>query len=321
MSGLQLVRRLLQVIPTVLGILLVSFVLVHLAPGDPIVALAGEHGDAEYYAFMRQRFGLDQPLPQQFLAYLRRAAAGDLGFSYVYGRSTIAVIGERLPATLLLTGSALLLAIAAAIPLAVLAARRSPGAVDSGISGVALGLYSMPAFWIGQLAVLGFAYHLGLFPVEGMSNARSEARGWPHVLDVARHLALPALVLAVHEMAALLRVTRSSLLQVLRMEHVRTARAKGLPYQRVLWRHALPHALIPVISVVGGRVGQLLTGAAVVEIVFGWPGIGRLMLAGMQARDIPVLLSLFTLTALTVTFANLLTDLLQLKYDARIQAA
>ena len=321
MSDRHLIRRLLQVIPRILGILLVSFTLVHLAPGDPIVALAGEHGDAAYYAFMRQRFGLDQPLPHQFFTYLSRAADGDLGFSYVYGRSTIAVIGERLPATLLLTGSALLLAIGGAIPLAVLAARRSPGKLDSGLTGVALGLYSMPTFWIAQLAVLGFAHHLGLFPVEGMSDARSNLRGWASVSDVARHLFLPALVLASHEMAVLLRVARASMLQALRMDHVRTAHAKGLHDQRVLWRHALPHALLPVISVVGARIGQLLTGAVVVEIVFGWPGIGRLMLAGVQARDIPVLLGLFTLTALTVTVANLLTDFVQMRQDARIRPA
>lgn len=311
--------RLLQVVPTVLAILLVSFLLVHLAPGDPVLALAGEHGDAAYYAFMRARFGLDQSVPRQLVTYLGRVAAGDLGFSYVYGRATLAVILERAPATLLLTGTALSLSLVAAIPLGALAAARPHGARDIGITAAALGLYSTPAFWVGQLAILVLSLRLGVFPVQGMTSAGGAAAGWPHAWDVARHLALPALVLASQEVAVLVRLTRSTLLDELPRDHIRTARAKGLSAARALVRHALPRALLPVVTVVGARVGHLIAGAAVVEIIFGWPGMGRLLLASLQSRDTPVLLGLFLVVSFTVVLANLLSDLLYAAIDPRVR--
>ena len=319
MSRRFVVRRLLQIVPTVFGILFVGFLLVHLAPGDPVLALGGEHGDAAYYAFMRHRFGLDESLPQQFATYVRRIAAGDLGSSYVLGRSAMSVILERVPATLLLTGTALLLAIVAAIPLGALAAQRPHAARDIGISGVVLVLYSAPVFWIGQIAILLIALQLGLLPVQGMTDAGAAGVGLTHAVDVARHLALPALVLASHEVAALVRITRAGLVEEMTRDHVRTARAKGVNERNVLLRHALPRALLPVITVVGNRTGQLIAGAVIVEIVFGWPGMGRLLLASLQARDFPVLLGLFMLISFAVVFVNLATDLAYAARDPRIR--
>jgi peptide/nickel transport system permease protein len=311
--------RLLQLVPTMMAILIISFVLIHLAPGDPVIVLAGEHGDAAYYAFMRHRFGLDQPLPQQLVSYLGRVMRGDLGFSYVYGRDTLAVIMERIPATLLLTGSALVISVVVAIPLGTIAAARPHGARDVGISALALGLYSTPAFWIGQLAILGLALGLGIFPVQGMTSAKGAASGWPHTWDVLRHLFLPALVLASQEIAVLVRITRSTMLDELPRDHIRTARAKGLSEMRTLLRHALPRALLPVITVLGARVGQLIAGAAVVEIIFGWPGMGRLLLGSLQSRDTPILLGLFLVVSLTVVLANLFSDLAYAVIDPRIR--
>ena len=311
--------RLLQVVPTMLAILIISFILIHLAPGDPVLTLAGEHGDAAYYAFMRQRFGLDQSIPQQLVTYLERVVRGDLGFSYVYGRGTLRVIMERVPATLLLTGTALIISILIAIPLGAVAASRPHGARDVGISAIALGLYSTPAFWVGQLAILGFSLQLGLFPVQGMTSAGSAATGWLHAWDVARHLALPAMVLASQEIAVVVRITRSTLLDELPRDHIRTARAKGLSDVRVLMRHALPRALLPVITLLGARVGHLIAGAAVVEIIFGWPGMGRLLLASLQSRDTPILLGLFLVVSFTVVLANLLSDLVYAAIDPRIR--
>lgn len=313
------VRRLLQIAPTVLGILLVGFVLVHLAPGDPVMALAGEHGDAAYYAFMRHRFGLDLPLPQQFVAYAIRVARGDLGSSFVYGRSVVEVIVERIPATLLLTGTALVVAVAAAIPLGIFAARRPGSAFDVIVGSAGLAIFSAPLFWIGQMAMLLFALQLGVLPVQGMTDAGSLTLGFAHARDVAAHLALPALVLASHEVVVLMRVTRTSLLQELTREHVRTARAKGVRERLVVLRHGLPRALLPVIAVVGARAGQLLGGAVVVEVVFGWPGMGRLLLAGLEARDTPVLLGLFTVLSLAVVLVNLVTDIVYAARDHRIR--
>lgn len=312
-------RRLLQVVPTVAGILLVSFLLVHIAPGDPVVALAGEHGDAAYYASMRERFGLDRPLPEQLATYALRVASGELGFSYVQGRSAGSVIAERIPATLLLTGTAMLLAIAGAIPLGALAGRRPHGARDVGISALALALFSAPVFWVAQLAMLVVALGLGLAPVEGMITAGSEATGLARALDVGRHLALPALVLASQELAALIRLTRGGVIDELARDHVRTARAKGLGERLVLVRHALPRALLPAITVVGARAGHLVAGAAVVEIVFGWPGTGRLLITSLQTRDTPVLLGLFLVVSFGVVLVNIVTDLAYAAVDPRVQ--
>ena len=312
-------RRLIAIVPTIIGILLLSFLLIHLAPGDPVIALAGTDGDAAYYAFMRERFGLDQSLPRQFVTWLQRVAVGDLGTSYVYGRSAAAVIAERIPATLLLTGTALLFAVVVAIPLGALAAQRSDSARDVVISSVALSLYSAPVFWIGQLAILLIALRLGLLPVQGMTTAGALPSGTAHALDIGRHLLLPMLVLASHEVAVLVRVTRAGVLEQMSREHVRTARAKGVSERAVLFRHALPRALLPVITMIGARAGHLLSGAVVVEIVFGWPGMGRLLLAALQSRDIPVVLAMFTMTSLAVVIVNLATDLAYASSDPRIR--
>ncbi len=309
----------MQLVPTVAGIVLVGFLLIHLAPGDPVLALAGEHGDAQYYSFMRQRFGLDEPLPQQLATYFRRVAVGDLGFSYVHGRATLQVIMERAPATLLLTGTALVFAVLFAIPLGILAARRPHGARDIGISALALGFYSAPIFWLGQLSILVIALHLGLLPVHGMTSPGSAAAGMSHVSDVMRHLALPALVLASHEITVLVRLTRSGLIDELTRDHIRTARAKGVRERLVMLHHALPRALLPVLTVVGNRAGHMLAGAAIVEIVFGWPGMGRLLLTSLQTRDAPILLGLFFVVSFTVILFNLVTDLLYAAIDPRVR--
>ncbi len=318
-SGQFVLRRLVQVIPTMIGVVLIAFLLIHLAPGDPVVALAGEHGDAQYYAFMRERFGLDRPLPQQLATYFARVATGDLGVSYVHGRSTLGVIMERVPATLLLTGTALMLAVLISVPLGAIAA-RSPGRVrDLGINSVALFLYSAPVFWVGQIAILFLAFQLDLFPVQGMTSAGSATKGLARMFDIMRHLALPALVLASQELAVLVRLTRSGLIDELARDHVRTARAKGVGELLVIARHAMPRALMPAITVIGARTGQLIAGAAVVEIVFGWPGIGRLLVTSLQARDTPVLLGLFTMISFAVVVANFVTDLVHAAIDPRIR--
>ena len=311
--------RLVQLVPTTVAILIISFILIHVAPGDPVLTLAGEHGDAAYYAFMRHRFGLDQPILQQLMTYLGRVAHGDLGFSYVYGRGTLGVIMERVPATLLLTGTALAIAVLVGIPLGAVAAARPHGARDVGISALTLGLFSAPAFWIGQLAILGLSLHYGFFPVQGMTSASGTSSGWPHAWDVARHLALPAMVLAAQEIAVLARVTRSTLLDELPRDHIRTARAKGLSESQALVRHALPRALLPVVTIIGARAGHLVAGAAVVEIIFGWPGMGRLLLGSLESRDTPILLGLFLVVSLTVVLANLLSDLTYAAIDPRIR--
>lgn len=319
MTGRYLTRRLLQVPPAVLGILVIAFLLIHLAPGDPILALAGDNGDAGYYADMRARFGLDRSLPEQLGIFVANLLRFDLGLSYVQGRPAIDVVLERIPSTLLLTGSALVFATIVGVGLGVAAASRAHGRQDLAINVGALALHATPSFWLGQLAILALGLWAGWFPVSGMTDPRSSATGLGLVVDVARHLVLPMLVLAATEIAVIARLTRSGILDELSRDYVRTARAKGLREGIVVRRHALRCALLPVVTVIGGRVGHLLAGAVLVEAVFGWPGVGRLLLSSVQARDIPIVLAILLLIGSMVIVANVLTDLLYVRLDPRIR--
>lgn len=312
-------RRLLQLAPTTAAILLVGFLLIHLAPGDPVLALAGQNGDAEYYAFVREKFGLDEPLHIQLATYAGNVVQGDLGTSYVQGRPVAVVIAERLPATLLLTGSALVLSTAVGISVGIFSATRRRRWPDVTVTLATLTMYAAPVFLIGQLAILLLALRAGWFPVQGMSDARSSATGATRLLDVAHHLVLPALVLATQEIAAVSRLARVGLLDELARDHVRTARAKGVPERSVVLKHSLRRAMLPVVTVLGGRVGHLVAGAVVVEVVFGWPGLGRLLVTAMQTRDAPIVLGIFLLVAVTVVLANLVTDLLYAWLDPRVR--
>ena len=311
--------RLLQVLPSSAVVVAAAFLLIHLAPGDPVFALAGEHGDPAYYASMRARFGLDQPILRQLATYAARVATGDFGDSYVQGRPAGEMIAERIPATLLLTTTALLLSLLIGIPLGILAGQRPHGAADLAVSALTIAFQSTPAFLLAHLAIVSVALHLRLFPVQGMTTAGVVAFGLRHLADVVYHLALPAVVLASQEIAVLARLTRSGLVDELERDHVRTARVKGLSERVVLWRHAMPRVLLPLVTVIGARAGHLLAGAAVVEIVFGWPGLGRLMLTALQSRDTPVLLGVFFVVSLAVMIANLLTDLLYAALDPRVR--
>jgi peptide/nickel transport system permease protein len=317
-SARYLIRRLGQVVPTVAGLLLLMFWLIHRAPGDPVIALAGEHGDAGYYAQIRARFGLDRPLPEQLVIYVSNVLAGNLGMSYVHGRPVASVIAERLPATLLLMCTALLGSSVAGVALGLAAARRAHRPTDLLLRAAALLGYATPSFWLAQVAVLVLAVGTGVFPVQGMTDARHASTGLGHVADVARHLVLPALVLAANELALTTRLVRAGLVEAFATDYVRTARAKGLPENRVA-RHALGNALLPVVTVVGGRVGMLFSGAVLVEAVFAWPGLGQLMLSSLLTRDYPVLLGMFLLVSMAVVLANLATDLVYGWLDPRIR--
>jgi peptide/nickel transport system permease protein len=312
-------RRLLAGVPLIVGVLAIAFGLIHLAPGDPIQALAGDGGDAAYYAAMRARYGLDRPVPEQFGRYALAILRGDLGYSFSYGQPVSRVILDRLPATLLLTGTALVLATALGLGLGVLTALRPHGALDHTVAVVTLTAYAMPVFWLGQLLVLLFAVRLGLLPVQGMISVREGYTGGRHLLDVARHLALPALTLALPQVALNERLMRTSLREALAEEYIATARAKGLAERAVIWRHALRNALLPVVTALGGHLGVLLTGAALTETVFAWPGLGRLLLDAALKRDYPLLMAIFLLVSVVVVAANLLTDILYTALDPRVR--
>jgi peptide/nickel transport system permease protein len=313
------VRRLLQVLPAVASILIVTFAVIHAAPGDPIVAVAGESGNEEYYAFMREKFGLDRPLHVQFITYATNIFRGDLGTSFVQGQAVTDLIAERVWPTLLLMGSALLVSTVGGILLGALAARRPFGPFDLAVSTSALVGYALPAFWLAQLAMLTLAFRFGWFPIQGMTTARVTYTGWAHIADVARHLVLPSLVLAASEVALITRIARTGILAEMNSDYVRVAQAKGLSRSSALVKHALRNALLPVVTVVGTRIGFLFSGAVLVETVFGWPGLGRLVLSAAQTRDHPILLGMVLLVAFSLVLSNLLTDLLYARVDPRIR--
>ncbi|MDP8976713.1 MAG: ABC transporter permease [Actinomycetota bacterium] len=314
------VRRLLQTIPTIGAILVITFLMVQLAPGDAVDALAGGGGDEAYYDYLRSYLQLDRSLPEQFLSYAGHLLRGDMSISFVQGGRPVAeLIAQRLPATLLLISTALLIATAGGLVLGSLAARRPFGAFDMGITTTALVSYSLPAFWLAQLALITLAFRLGLFPVQGMTDARADYTGLAHYLDVGRHLVLPALVLATSDLALVTRVTRAGLVQELDRDYVRTAKGLGLRERDVVVRHALPNALLPVVTVIGNRIGLLFTVTVVVETVFGWPGLGTLLLQAAQTRDRPLLLGMMLVVAAFVTLANLATDLIYAWIDPRIR--
>ena len=319
MNRRYVVRRLLQVLPAVASILIVTFAVVQAAPGDPVVAVAGESGNEEYYDFMREKFGLDRPVVEQFWTYATNVLRGDLGVSFVQGQEVVDLILERVPATLLLMGSALAVSTVGGIVLGALAARRPFGPFDLGVSTGALIGYALPSFWLAQLAMLTIAFRTGWFPIQGMTDARADYTGLAHYLDVARHLVLPSLVLAASEVALITRIARTGILAEMDSDYIKVAQAKGLSPTGALVHHALRNALLPVVTVVGTRIGFLFSGAVLVETVFGWPGLGRLVLSAAQTRDHPLLLGMVLLVAFSLVLSNLLTDLLYARVDPRIR--
>jgi peptide/nickel transport system permease protein len=314
-----LLRRLLQMVPMLVGIAVVSFFIIHLAPGDPIVALAGEYGDAAYYEYMRAKFGLDRSVPEQLLIYIANVLRGDLGTSYTYGQPVTRVILSRLPATLLLLATSLTLSTLIGIALGSLAARRPHSLRDFGISTLSLVGYAIPVFWLAQMLIIFLALRVDWLPVQGMTTARARYEGMEHILDIARHMVLPVAALTVQELALTTRLTRTNMLEVLSQDYIQTARAKGLQERRLLVGHALRNALLPVVTVVGGRIGFMFSGAVLTETVFAWPGLGRLLIAATLNRDFPILMGMFIMISVAVLIANLVTDLAYAFLDPRIR--
>ena len=291
-----------------------TFVLISLAPGDTAQVLAGQSGaDPEYLAEIRERLELDRPLPYQVASYLGHVVRGDLGFSVVRGQPVSDAILGRLGPSALLAGAALALAAVFGVLLGVVAAARRGGIVDAAISVLSLVGYSVPVFWLGQLLVALFAVRLHWLPAGGMRSAE----GPSGMLDLAWHLVLPAGSLALLLLALVVRVTRAAMIDALEQEYTTVARAKGLPERRVLFKHALRNALRPVVTVLTGYLGLVLTGAVLVETVFVWPGLGRLLYDSVLARDTPMLTGILIVSASLVVVANLAADVLYRVLDPR----
>jgi peptide/nickel transport system permease protein len=296
------------------GVSLILFTLMRLAPGGPEAVLVGGEFSQEVAVQIRQRLGLDRPLLAQYVTWALAAARGDLGRSFKTGDPVATLVLDRLGPTLQLTGGALLLALVVAVPLGVLAAVRRDTVWDTVASAVSLFGVSFPSFWLGIMLILLFSEVLHLLPPSGLSEYGREG----DLGSRLRHAVLPTLTLGLIQMAAFMRFTRSSLLETLRQDYVRTARAKGVPGSRVIWRHALRNALTPVVTVVGLSLPALVGGAVLTETVFAWPGIGRLAVGAVFERDYPVIMGVNLLVAAVVIAANLLTDLAYCLVDPRI---
>ena len=308
-------RRAGQAVPLLVGLTLLAFLILHLAPGDPAALLYGGELTGDELRRFRAQWGLDRPLPVQYLTWLANLARGDFGRSYADGRPVLEVIAERIPATLVLTVSASLLAWGVGSLLGFTAAARAGSALDHANRVAATVLYAIPNFWLGLLLIIAFSVRLGWLPTAGMETLGA---GFS-LVDRLRHLLLPVAVLAVRELGACMRFARASLLERLGAGYVRTARAKGLPEGRVIRRHALRNALIPLVSLIGLAVPRLLGGAVVVETVFAWPGLGRLGVEAALARNYAVLMGNIVVAGILVLVGSLAADLAYAWLDPRIR--
>lgn len=313
-------RRLLHALPLLVCVIVFNFFLIHLAPGDPIQALVGEFPAPESYIVeMRKAFGLDQPVYIQLLLYIKNVLAGDLGFSFYYRQPVLTVILDRVPATLQLMVPALLFSAAVGIVLGVLSARKPYSFADNTISVFSLFGYCVPAFWLGQIFMATFAIELGWLPSQGMKTVGADLEGVSLIMDRTAHLVMPFAALAIRHLAINARLMRSSMLEVAYEDFVTVARAKGLDEKAVIAHHMVPNALMPVVTIIGVDVGFLFTGSVLVENVFGWPGIGRLMYESIVKRDYPVLMGNFLITTVLVVVVNLIVDLIYLWLDPRVK--
>ncbi len=317
----MVVRRLGNGVGLLLAVLVLNFLLIHLAPGDIADTIAGDMGgaDPEVMAQIRRAYGLDLPWWEQLARYVSGIAVLDLGHSFFFNRPVTELILERLPATLLLVVSAQVLAVVVGTVLGVMAARRPNGILSHGVTLLALLGYSAPVFWTGIMLIILLCSIFPLFPVAGMVDVTVEGGWFVRALDVLHHLTLPMVTLASIFLALYSRLSRASMLDVLGTDYVRTAQAKGLSEFQVVYKHALRNALGPVVTLAGLQFSGIMSGAVLVETVFSWPGLGTLAFQAITARDSPTILGILFFSALVVVIANLVTDLIYRWIDPRIK--
>ena len=315
-----ILRRFLHALPLLLCVIVFNFTLIHLAPGDPIQSIVGEFPAPQAYIDeMRKAYGLDQPLYIQLLLYLGNVTRGDFGYSFYYRQPVLTVILDRVPATLQLMVPALIFSAIVGILLGVLSSRKPYSTADNAISIFSLLGYCLPAFWLGQMLMVTFSLKLGWLPSQGSQTLGADFTGWAALGDRLAHLFLPAAALAVRHVAVNARMMRSSMMEVGYEDFVTVARAKGLAENDVIRKHMVPNALMPVVTLIGVDIGFLFTGSVLVETVFGWPGIGRLMYESIVKRDYPVLMGNLFITTMLVVVVNLAVDLIYLWLDPRVK--
>ncbi|MEM7126969.1 MAG: ABC transporter permease [Chloroflexota bacterium] len=316
-----LLRRFANAILLILAVVVLNFLLIQLAPGDPAEVIAGEMGGAteEMLANIRAAYGLDKPIPTQLAIYLGNVLRGDLGTSFFYNTPVLGLIVSKVGPTLLLVITSLAMAIVGGTVLGVLASRNPEGIFSNIVTILALIGYSMPVFWSGLMLIILFASVLPIFPVSGMRDILLDGTVLVETLDILHHLILPAFTLAIIYLAQYSRLSRASMLEVLGADYIRTARAKGLAESVVIGKHALRNAILPVVTIAGLQFGSLLSGAVLVETVFNWPGLGTLAFDSILRRDFPAILGILLFSSVLVIVANLVTDLLYQLIDPRIK--
>lgn len=300
-----LIRRLLWIIPVLFGASMIIFLILHLAPGDPVRLMLGSRATEKDYEEAYERLGLDQSLPIQYLTFARNLVKGDLGYSIIKQETVSSLIKSRIVNTLELTLAALFLSYIIALPLGILAAVKQNTLWDYFSMGISLVGISMPGFWLGFLLIFLFSVHLRLFPVSGYGGLR--------------YLILPAFTLAMESAAITARMMRSSMLEVIRQDYIQTAKAKGLIRRVVIYKHALKNALIPIITLLGLRLGWLIGGSVIIETVFSRPGLGRLLVSSIYTRDYPVVQGIMMVLVLSVIIGNMIADILYASVDPRIR--
>ncbi len=319
----SLLSRVLQGLALVLAVVVLNFVLVHAAPGDPVETIAGASGgmSPELMAQLRTQYGLDKPLLVQLGVYLGKVFSGDLGYSYFFNVPVLSMIVAHVPATLLLVVSSVLLAFLIGTTLGVLSSRKPNGLLSQFITVLSMVGFAAPVFWTGIMLVILFASIIPIMPISGMRSIDSSGGGIKDMLDVLLHLVLPTLTLSLVYLAQYSRLSRSSMLDVLGSDFIRTARAKGLADRVVMYKHALRNALLPVVTVLGLQFGNVMAGAILVETVFNWPGLGRLAFDSVLRRDYPTILGVLLFSSIVVIVMNIVTDLAYRMIDPRIKTA
>ncbi len=314
MAG-YLVRRVLQMILALLGVSIVVFALIHLVPGDPVRVALGTRFDQDLYDMLRERAGLDRPIVEQYFSWLANALTGDLGLSFRNSQPVTTLVLQRLPATITLAVAALAVALVVALPAGIISAVRSGSPLDYGVSAASQVGISMPDFWAGVMYILLFSLTLSWLPSSGYVSFFDSPIDW------LRHLILPAVTIGLISGSIITRFVRSAVLEALNQDYVRTARAKGLSEWQVVRRHVLPNAWIPIVTVIGLQLGFLMGGVVVVEVIFAWPGLGRLALTAVKDRDYTLLQGAVLYIAFMFLTINLIVDLVYARLDPRVRVS
>ena len=314
------IRRILSGILTIFIVFTLTFILIKSAPGDPIRTLLGQdNDDPALQAALEEKWGLNKSLPEQYLAYLSNAVQGDLGTSIIYERSVNDMIGEKVGATVLLGLTSAILALVIGTAMGIVAARHEGSAYDVVSSGVTYTMNSVPSFWLGLMLIILFSTKLGWLPSYGMTTARKNFEGWAYVVDVMRHMALPILTLTLVTVPKYFRTAKSSVLQVMNEDFITTLRATGMDEKKIFYKYVFRNAILPTITIFGITMAYLITGVSLIEVVFSWPGMGRLVLTAINQRDYPTLQGIYLVMSVSIAVVMILVDIVYALFDPRIR--